>query len=189
MTIEYNEFQDYEEELTEEEMQRQADLQLEAWRKQYNTVYMTEIEDVQIIWRGLSRAEFRKVVDAYEDEFERAEYVARLCVLDPQIDDWSNEIYAGVPEILAQNILRESGFSPEDTKIERLMAEYDAEMRTFDNQVSCIIKEAFQDISLEEIENWPLEKTMWYLSRAKWSLQTFRNITLEKEEEMPGMPR
>lgn len=179
----------FEEELTEEEIQLEADRQLEAWRLEYRAVFMTEIEGVQIIWRGLSRGEFRKIVATYDDEFERAEHVTRLCVLDPQIEDWSNEIYAGVPEILAQNILRESGFSEDDTKIERLIAEYDAEMQSFDNQVSCIIKEAFSDISLEEIENWPLEKTMWYFSRAKWSLATFRQLTLEKEEETPGMPR
>lgn len=181
-------YEQYEEELTPEEIEQNAELQLEEWRNQYTAVYLTEIEDVQIIWRGLSRAEFRKVVEAYEDEFERAEAVARLCVLDPQIEDWSNEIYAGVPEILARNILRESGFSEEDTKIQSLMTQYDGEMETFDNQVSCIIKEAFPDISLEAIEDWPLERTMWYLSRAKWTLKTFRGVNMEKEEEAPGQP-
>lgn len=176
------------EEPTEEEIEQEMNRQLEAWREEYTAVYVTEIEDIQIVWRGLSRSEYRKVMESYEDEHERAEYVCRICVLNPIIDDWSNDIYAGVPDVLTQNILRESGFSNDSTKIDELMEQYDAEMRSFDNQVSCIIKEAFQDIPLEEIENWQIEKTLWYYSRAKWTLQQFRGITLEKEEQVPGVP-
>lgn len=172
--------------MTEEQIQEEIKRQLEEWKEIYTAVFVTQIEDFEIVWRGLSRSEYKKVMEYYEDEFERAEYVCRICVLEPVIEDWSQEIYAGVPETLAQNILHESGFSEDSSKMDSLMLYHDQEMRRFDNQVSCIIKEAFQDISLEEIEDWPLEKTMWYYSRAKWTLQTFRGITLEKEEEIPG---
>jgi hypothetical protein len=175
-----------EEQLEELRLEEEMKLQLEAWKDEFTAIFVTEIEDIQIIWRGLSRSEFRKVMEYYEDEYERAEYVCRVCVLDPYIEDWNSDIYAGVPETLSENILRESGFTQDGSKIEYLMNYYEQEMTTFDNQVSCIIKEAFQEISLEEIDDWPLEKTMWYYSRAKWSLKTFRNIELEREEEVPG---
>jgi hypothetical protein len=60
-------------------------------------------------------------------------------------------------------------------------------MATFDNQISCVIKEAFNDITLEEIDHWQFEKVLWYYARAKWTLENLRGIELKREEVIPGM--
>lgn len=173
-------------------MDEEFKLMIEAWKEQYyGNVFTTEIEDMAFIWRGLTRAEYKKAFEWYEDDFDRAEYVCRQCVLFPEIEDWGDEMYAGIPETLTENILKESGFTLTVKELDMKLAKLEHEMMTFDNQISCIIKEAFPDISLEEIEDWQFEKTLWYYSRAKWTLETLRGLTLQREEpsnQTPGFP-
>ena len=164
--------------------------QIEQWKDEhYGAVYVIEIGDIAYIFRGLTKAEFRKANEYYSDDYERAEFVCRQCVLHPIIEDYSLDMYAGVPEVLTENILQESGFTLSSKEIDVRLYKYSQEMMTFDNQISCVIKEAFPDIALEEIENWQFDKILWYFSRAKWTLETLRGLTLEREENpVPGLP-
>ena len=165
--------------------------QIEEWKDEYyGVVYVTEIGDISYIWRGLTKGEFQKANEYYSDEFERAEYVCRQCVLYPEIEDYSLEMYAGVPEVITADILRVSGFTMTSKEIDRVIFEKEQKMGTFDNQMACIIKEAFHDISLEEIDNWQFEKVIWYYARAKWTLESLRGVKLEREEVDPntGLP-
>lgn len=100
-------------------------------------------------------------------------------------------MYAGVPEVLAENILRESGFTLTIEEFDSKLAKYERDMGTLDNQIPCVIKEAFPDISLEEIENWQFEKTLDYYAKAKWVLSALRGVELEREDtpEIPGLPK
>jgi hypothetical protein len=112
-----------------------------------------------------------------------------MCVLEPIIEDYSLEIYAGVPDSLCILILEESGFTTDASKINRLIAEYEGQLNQVDNRIPCIIKEVFQDVSFEEIENWPLEKTLYYYTRAKWILQNLRGLELLSDEEIAAQQR
>ena len=90
---------------------------------------------------------------------------------------------AGVIQTLSMQILQESGFGNVSTgKIQALMDKYDSEMYSFQHQVSCIITEAFPDLNIEDVENWPLEKTIWYYSRAKYKLEQLRGVEIVQEE-------
>lgn len=165
--------------------------QIEAWKDEYyGAVFVTEIGDIAYIWRGLTKAEFTKANEYFEDDYERAEFVCRQCVLYPELEDYSLDMDAGIPETLTEDILRESGYTLNSKELDSKIFEYEQKMTTFDNQITCIIKEAFQDISLEEIENWQFEKMIWYYARAKWTLENLRGITLQREEQstVPGVP-
>jgi hypothetical protein len=171
------------------EQQESFKRQIEAWKDEYyGAVYVTEVADTEFIWRGLTKGEFKKANAYYEDDYDRAEYVCRQCVLYPEIEDWGIDMYAGIPETLTEDILRISGFTLTTKEIDQKIFEYEQEMLTFDNQISCVIKEAFPDITLEEIDDWQFEKVMWYYARAKWTLETLRGLTLEREEATPGIP-
>ena len=57
-------------------------------------------------------------------------------------------------------------------------------MYDLDNQITCMINEAFPNIDIEEIENWDVEKTMKYFTRAEWKLHNLRGISfIDPEEE------
>lgn len=179
--------EDHKEELLSHD---EAKHQIAEWKDQYQAIYMSEIEDVHFIWRGLTRAEYRKALELYEDDYDRAEYVCKVCVLEPLDVDYSDEIYAGFPETLAEQILVESGFTADDSKIKELTRKYDEEMNRFENQVSCVIAEVFSNFTIDEIDNWSMEKTLWYFARAKWTLRTLRGIELTEEGNtaIPGLP-
>lgn len=171
-----------------DEQEQAFKMQIEAWKDEYyGAVYVTDVADVEFIWRGLAKGEFKKAQEYYEDDYERAEYVCRQCVLYPEVDDWALEMYAGIPEVLTENILRESGFTLTANEMDKKMALMEQQMATFDNQISCVIKEAFNDITLEEIDDWQFEKVLWYYARAKWTLENLRGVKLEREEVQPGM--
>lgn len=162
--------------------EQEAKVQMEKWKDEYQSVYLNEINGIEFVWRELSRAEYKRAVEYYEDDYDRAEYVTRLCVLYPENFDYSEEGYAGIPEVLAQAILLESGFAEGTDKLKTLMNKYEQEMQSFENQISCVIIECFPSLSIEEVENWSMEKTLWYFSRAKWMLETLRGVSLTQEK-------
>jgi hypothetical protein len=158
---------------------------LEELKDKYWNIYKSHIDGYgEFIWRELSRREWNKAMRFYQDPYEREEYVIRTCVIQPDMElfDIDNS-RAGLVTSLAVTILRESGFSSEPTgKIEYLMSTYDNEMQSFQHQVSCIITEAFPTLDIEEVEDWPLEKTIWYYSRAKYKIESLRGIELVRTE-------
>lgn len=160
---------------------------IETWKELYQGVYVSEVNDIHFVWRGLSRLEYKKAMEHYQDDYDRSEYVCRLCVLDPIDVDYENEIYAGVPEALAAQILYESGFGTDTSKFTMLLNKCESEMHSFDNQISCVIVEAFPRLDIEEVEGWSLEKTLWHYSRAKWILQNFRGLEITQESAQPGI--
>jgi len=157
--------------------------QVEAWYEEYGDVYTTEFNDVIFVFRGLSIDDLNRANRLYVDELEKMEYICRLAVLAPEIEDYSLEIYAGIPEVLSVVILEESGFSNDPTKVNELIFASERELENPINRIPCIIHEAFPDKSLEEIESWPIERLVKYYTRAKWILENLRGIILSSEED------
>lgn len=156
--------------------------QMKEWQHQYGCLFTIEVEDKKFICRGISRGKYKQILDYYkDDEYRQEEEICRISILHPIIINYDDE-YAGLPRSLASQILIESGFG-DSPKVGELMNKYRAEMDDFMNQVSCIIQEAFPLFNLEEIEGWPLEKTLWYLSRAEWKLKYFRGMGQREEDE------
>lgn len=162
------------------------ELDLEQLKDKYWNIYRTTIEDGKVfIWRELSRGEWNRAVSRFPDDLEREDYILKVCMLspDPSSFDYENS-KAGIITTIVQQILDESGFGLASTnKIEYLTEKFDEEMNTFQHQVSCIITEAFPNLDLEEVEFWPLEKTLWYYSRAKYKLESLRQIELVSSSE------
>ncbi len=166
-----------EEQLTEE----QVKMQIEQWKDLYDNIYIVEINEEHYIFRELTRAEFKRANAYYEDEYDRAEYVCRLCVLDPTDIDYTDNV-AGIAETLTKLILEYSGFIDGSTSIKDLVNQYNQEMQSFENQITCVIAEVFPQFKPEEIEEWSRQKTIWHYSRAKWILEVLRGITLTEEK-------
>lgn len=171
------EFESYEEEL-------KFRSQLLAWSQEHGSIYLVEINNIIFIYRTLRRSEWKMAKDAYDDVYEQAEFIVRQCVLEPIVDDYSIDIFAGIPESLCSNILADSGYA-DPSKLEMQIAKWEKAMENIDNQIPIVIKEAFQDIPLAEIESWPNEKLSEYFVKAKWLLKTLRGIELTNGEEEP----
>jgi hypothetical protein len=98
--------------------------QVKAWKKMHGEVYVTSISfDKHIIWRVLSRIEYKQLVKKMEQLIQAGqmsqaeanmwneEAIAELCILYPSYDKRSlTEDMAGLPSLISQEVLEASGF-------------------------------------------------------------------------------
>lgn len=155
-------------------------------KDEYWNIYKSNILGYEFIWRELSRREFKRINRYFTNPFDQEDEICKVCLLEPEEFPFE-DCEAGVATMLADHILKESGFSSEPTgKINNIISHYREELNDFENQVSCIIHEAFPTLDIEEIEDWNLEKTLWYFTRAEYKL-SIRGIVLEntQEEDQP----
>ncbi len=96
--------------------------QIDTWKSIYGAVFLTEVNDYDIfIWRGLSRREFKEVMQIEEaDAMYREEKICDICVLWPENYEFveSDDIQAGTPTIIAEQIMAKSGFDSKSGPIQ-----------------------------------------------------------------------
>lgn len=172
------EFENYEDEVAFKE-------QLRQWHEEYGSIFMTEINEVMFFFRALTRKEMELAKEVYKDDYERTEYICKVCVIEPQIDDYSLDIFAGVPEVLCRAILDESGYI-DTQKVQIMIAQWEKKMENVENQLPLVIKEVFTDLSLEEIESWSMAKTTEYYVKAKWVMENLRQMKLGSPDDPQG---
>ena len=94
------------------------------WKKQYGDIYVTSITyDKHIVWRVLNRAEYKQIVKKMEQLVQAGqlttaeanlwneETISELCMLYPNFDkNNSAGFMAGLPSLIAQEVLEASGF-------------------------------------------------------------------------------
>ena len=97
---------------------------IKRWKEQFGEVYVTSITfDKHIAWRTLTRLEYKNVVKKMEQLIQAGqlssaeanmwneEAISELCMLYPQYERVDmNGIMAGVPSLIAQEVLEASGF-------------------------------------------------------------------------------
>lgn len=90
--------------------------QIEHWKAQYGDVYMTEYDDNEVyIWRTLTRAEYKQVMAMTNlAPAAREERICQIAVLYPASFNELEQARgkAGVPTVLAEQIMEKSGFLP-----------------------------------------------------------------------------
>lgn len=151
---------------------------LENFKKTYRNVYVYKIEDNLFFYRTLTRKEYKQLVsnEDLSDE-EKEEVVCEVCTLYPEKYDFS-ECDAGVPTSLAAAIMKNSFLDSIEHR-KALTQHFREDMFDLQNQITCIINEAFPQFDIEEIEDWDMEKTAKYLSRAEWKLVNLRGAVIK----------
>ena len=152
---------------------------------EYRNVFILQLENNVMIYRSIGRKAYKDILLHKElTDLQKEEVICRECLLYPNPDtfDWEN-CDAGIPTQLRKAILKNSYLeSIEDREL--LKKYYRSEMYDLDNQITCMINEAFPNIDIEEIENWDVEKTIKYFTRAEWKLHNLRGISfIDPEEE------
>jgi hypothetical protein len=142
---------------------------------EHRNVYLHQIENQVFFYRPLGRAEYKKLLeDERFNDMEKEELICQVCTLWPEDYDFE-ECDAGVPTVLARAILKNSYLDSVESR-RAVLDFYRKEMFDLDNQITCIINEAFPQYDIEEIESWGVEKTTKYLSRAEWKLHNLRGL-------------
>lgn len=167
-----------------------------GFKKKYRNVFIYEVDGEIFIYRSLGRKEYRDILsDNRFNDFEKEELICDTCLLypDPDSFDWDS-VDAGIPTELMKAIRKNSYL--DDKKSRRSILDfYRSEMYDLDNQITCIINEAFPQFDIEEIDEWDVERSMKYLTRAEWKLANLRGLQFkeadgefygeEAEEEIP----
>lgn len=97
---------------------------IKDWKSEYDDIYVTSITfDKHIVWRVLNRLEYKQIVKKMEQLIQAGtlssaeanmwneEAISELCILYPKYDRKSaTGIMAGVPSLIAQEVLEASGF-------------------------------------------------------------------------------
>lgn len=95
--------------------------EVDEWKGKYGQIYMTEVTDEDaFIWRALNRRDYKEIMKIEEvDGLYREEVVCEKCILWPSglkfID--MSERKAGIPTILAEQIMDKSGFQSKSEAI------------------------------------------------------------------------
>ena len=146
--------------------------------KQYDSLFFTELDNQLFIYRTINRKEYKDILKADMDTLDKQDEVCKLCILYPENFDIDN-CDGGIPQQLYKEIIDKSCISIEDTII--LLEMNRDEMSLLDNQMTCIIAEAFPSYKLEEIENMDMIQFTKLFSRAEWILTNFKNYNLDED--------
>ena len=143
----------------------------------YKQVYIYKTDEEAFIFKSLGRKDFKSIfTNESLTTVDREEVVCETCTLWPE--NYNFELCdAGLPTQYCNYILKCSHYTDEE-EVRNIMTYYRSEMFEIQNQISCIIQEAFPAMTFEEIENLPMEDTLKYLSRSEWILQNLRGINM-----------
>lgn len=156
---------------------------LSNFQNQYRNVFMIQLEGTVFIYRSLGRAEYKKLL-MEEDltDYEKQDVICEVCVLYPENFDFDN-CSAGLPDVLHRKIIENSFLDSVESR-KSVLTYYRNEMFALENQIACIINEAFPNLDIETIEQWDTEQTMKYLSRAEWKLKNLRGVPFVDSSEV-----
>lgn len=168
------------------DMSAEDEAYLKKQYDRYGFLGVTEITDIEFAWRRLTRGEYKSLVNLGLSDEDSEDWICERCVVFPENFGFSTGA-AGIPTTLSREILEGSFFvidlKPGQSSPGRdLLLGFRNEMESFENQIDCIIAEAFPSLSIEEIADWTVDKTMFYLSRAEWTLHHLRNLPLVEVE-------
>lgn len=165
---------------------------LYEFKQQYRNVNITEINGNIFIYRSLGRLEYRQILeDNNINNYEKEDLICKVCLLHPNNFDFES-CAAGIPTQLTKEILEYSFLDSLEMR-DAIMMYYRAEMVNLENQITCLIHEAFPEYDIEDIERWDVEKTTKFMASAEWILKNLRglNITaftfsdVNKQQEQP----
>lgn len=150
---------------------------LSMYSEEHGVVHHVQIYGEDFIYRILGRKEFKKILNSETlDEMDKEDKICETCVLWPEDFD-IDEVNAGTPPMLCKSIL-ENSFLDDVSSTLRLLEYYTDEMDDLENQMICIISEAFPSYTLDEIESWNNLMFCKMFSRAEWKFNNLRNTEI-----------
>lgn len=162
----------------------------EDFSEKYDQVFMESVEDQVFIFRALGRKDFKDLVESKAvNDCAKEEIVCEICTLYPENYDFENCDEAGLPTELCRLILDHSLLKSSDQLQKAIHYFRDKLNDDLDEQITCVIHEAFPEYSVEEIGNWDVVKTADYMTRAEYILHNLRGVPIapvqpvQKEEE------
>ena len=168
---------------------------LESWKSEYGNIFLTEINEHSFIFRLLTYAEHEAIVAVAEDQLDVDEMICELCVLDPVVEDWSDQTFAGYIDTLGRLIREESLLTPRELDTEEgqeseandlisiINQKSNQLANTFMMQLPVIIVHTFSQYTFEDIESMSLLEQIDLYTKANWALKNLEGVELAFDEK------
>lgn len=123
-------------------------------------------EGKEFVFRGLTREEYKQILTVIEDDFEFEDAVCQTTLVYPDEYDFSNSYLPGLSAKVTPEIIKISYLNDMDSILniyytEKLL------LSNFEEQCVTMVKAAFQEYSIEEIEKWNWKKLIRYTAKAE----------------------
>lgn len=160
----------------------------ESYLDKYNQVFIEDYgESGTFIFHTLGRSDFKQLRDTDAvNNCDKEEIICEQCVLYPENYDFANCDEAGLPTKLAKSILEKSMLKSSDQLTGAIHYYRDKLRDELDEQITCIIHEAFPEYTIKEIGNWDVVKTADYYTRAEYILNNLRGVPLVPVNDAPA---
>lgn len=152
---------------------------IDGFKEKYRNIYLYQFGDEVFIYHAIGRRQYKELLQ--NDKFnaqDREEQLCKMCVVYPENYPFDTCEHAGLPTVLAEEIIKNSYLTIEQR--DSVMRYYKAEMEDTDNQVNCVIQAAFPTLSLETIEDFDVVTAAKYLSRATWILENISGVQIRE---------
>ena len=164
---------------------------LEGWKEEYGNIYLTEINDHQFIFKLLSYQEYNEIIEQAEDSYEMDEMICEAAVLDPEVTDWREGIFAGYVSTVSRLIREESLIIPrqqedgsESSQVIELIEEKGQQIaNSFMLQLPIIIVHTFPQYTFKDIEEMSLTEQVELYAKANWALANLEGVELAFDNE------
>lgn len=154
-------------------------------KKKYWDIFTYQDDDgIEYYYRPLTKKEYYDAIvictkeDGKFNQIDFEDLVVATAVIAPISFDQENT-KAGVISTLAAEVLKKSGFEQSADDLSNQIRAHKMEMLEPLNQMLCYIKEAFPDLDFEELDDMPLDKIIWYFSRADFILRVIKNQPIQ----------
>jgi hypothetical protein len=155
---------------------------IEDLKTKYRTVYWIHLDGQIYVYKPLGRKDHKDLVENENiTTMDKEDQVIYKTLLHPNPKEFDlDDLPAGIVNKLFTTIMENSFLDSVENRT-AVMNFYRSEMYDLSNQIPCLINEAFPQFDIEEIENWDVERTSKYLSRAEWKLQNLRGLSMNYE--------
>lgn len=159
----------------------------EKFSDEYDQVFMESVDDQIFIFKALGRKDFKDLVESKAvNDCAKEEIVCEICTLYPENYDFENCEEAGLPTELCKIILDHSLLKSSDQLQKAIHYFRDKLEDSLDEQITCVIHEAFPEHTIEDISNWDVVKTADYMTRAEYILHNLRGVPLTPVQQVPA---
>lgn len=157
---------------------------IDELEKKHGTIYWEIIENIIYVYKPCGRRDFNEIIsnDELDSESKEDEFIKKTLLYPVPDEVFFGKIKAGIFKRLLAEIMKSSHLREEDMILRvQITNSFRSEMFDMQQQVTCIIHEAFPEYDIEDVENWGIEKTAKFLTRSEWILQNLRSLPIDAE--------
>lgn len=150
---------------------------IKGFVKEYGNIFFADIQGNEFVYKALSRKTYKTIFNNPNiSDIEKEDEICKEVILWPKDFDF-DDCDASVPTQLCEEVINNSCLNGTKTMI-KLLTYYRQELDQLDNQMTCIISEAFPNYDILDIESWDMIKFLDIYSKAEYKLKTLRNYQL-----------